>query len=172
MKVSRDSDAPQPAQQVSVLPPLRNNRLDIHRIGDIHLGIFREPFDRVIPLDGFQLRPLGSALTIWNFQHPATGAQGRLMDVAGFLQEDHVMLSDRGLAYMVREHGRMLALMLPRAPRKIKLTQANYKMVPHKDEEHMCPDNWPRGLVGRVIRNWMQVVVIVDEKYLLSRLTR
>lgn len=149
----------------------RNNRLDIHRIGETHLGIFREPFDEVTHLEGFKLKPANSALTIWTFDDAKSGRRGRLLDVAAYLQEDHVMLSGLGMTYMVRDHGRMLALLLPPAPRKIKLTEANFKVVPRKDEAAKYPSEWPRGLLVRVIRNWLHNVIIVDEKYLLARLT-
>ena len=81
------------------------------------------------------------------------------------------MLSSLGMTYMVRDHVRMLALLLPPAPRKIKLTEANFKVVPRKDEAAKYPSEWPRGLLVRVIRNWLHNVIIVDEKYLLARLT-
>ncbi len=149
----------------------RNNRLDVHRIGVTHLGIFREPFDRVAYLSGFQLKPADADLTVWTFKDAATGMQGRLLDVAGYLQQDHMVLSSGGMTYMVRDHGRMLGLLLPADPRKIKLTQVNFTVLPQKNEAAAYPPHWPRGLVLRVIRNWLHNVVIIDEKYLLARLT-
>lgn len=151
--------------------PLRNNRLDIHRIGETHLGLFREPFDRVTTLAGFRLRPDSDDLTIWRFEEPDTGKEGRLLDVAAFLQEDHIVMSGGGLSYIVRDRGRLLALHLPPDPRRLKLTEANFKVVVPKSGTPLFPPTWPGGLVVRVIRSWLYRVVIVDEKYLLARLT-
>lgn len=149
----------------------RLNRLDVHAIGEGHLGLFREPFDRVAHIHGLRLWPL-DGLTIWAFEDPAGGVRGRLMDVVAHLQGGHITLSDTGLAYMVRDHGQMLALLLPPHPRRLKLTEANFKIVPHREERGYIPEAWPRGLVVRVIRSWLHSVVIVDEKYLLARLAR
>jgi len=149
----------------------RPNRLDIHRLGDHYVGLFREPFDRVAPLAGFQLRPANDDHTIWTFNDPENGMEGRLLNVAGFLMGQHVQLSADGLAYLVRDHGRMLALHLPPHPKRLKLTEANYKVVQAKEGQPLYPDAWPKGLVVRVIRSWLYRVAILDEKYLLARLT-
>ncbi|MEE8554532.1 MAG: hypothetical protein V3T00_01635 [bacterium] len=159
---------PQPSAQGM---PARNNRLDIHRIGDFYIGIFREPFDRVSSLTGFRLRPVNDDLTIWSFEDPETGKEGRLLDVPGFLQEDHVVMTGSGMTYMMRDRSRLLALHLPANPRRLKLTEANFKVVQPKEGVPLYPESWPNGLAIRVIRSWLYRVVIVDEKYLLSRLT-
>lgn len=149
----------------------RPNRLDIHRLGDHYIGLFREPFDRIVPLDGFHLRPGNEDLTIWTFTDAESGAEGRMLNVAGHLQDPQVRLSADGLAYLVRDHGRLLALHLPPRPKRLKLTEANYKVVQPKEGQPLFPESWPKGLVVRVIRSWLYRVVIVDEKYLLARLT-
>jgi hypothetical protein len=94
-----------------------------------------------------------------------------LLSVAGFLQDTRVRLSAGGLAYILRDHGRLLALHLPPHPKRLKLTEANYKVVQPKDGQPLYPESWPKGLVVRVIRSWLHRVVIVDERYLLARLT-
>jgi hypothetical protein len=158
-------------QRRLIEPTDRPTRLDVHRLGDHLIGLFREPFDRIGTLAGFRLRPGNADLTVWNFVDPETGMDGRLLDVAGWLQDRQVALSAPGTAYLVREHGRLLALHLPPAPKRIKLTEANYKVVQAKPGQTLYPDSWPKGLVVRVIRSWLYRVIIVDEKYLLARLT-
>ena len=158
-------------QRMMYEPAERPTRLDVHRMGDHLVGIFREPFDRIVTLAGFRLKPANADHTIWTFTDSETGLEGRLLDVAGWLQNDQVDLSTPGTAYLVRDHGRMLALHLPPSPKRLKLTEANYKTVQAKPGKPLYPDSWPKGLVVRVIRSWLYRVVIVDEKYLLARLT-
>ena len=122
-------------------------------------------------LAGFRLRPATEDLTIWSFVDPESGAEGRLLNVAGFLQDPQVHLSADGIAYIVRDHGRLLALHLPPHPKRLKLTEANYKVVQAKDGQPLYPESWPKALVVRVIRSWLYRVVIIDEKYLLARLS-
>lgn len=163
--------AQEPFVQQHTLYGARPNRLDVHRFGDIYVGLFREPFDRVVSLEGFQLRPGNRDLTIWTFTDPETGMEGRLLDVAGHLISPQVQLSSEGLAYLVRDHGRLLALHLPPHPKRLKLTEANYKVVHPKEGKPLYPESWPKSLVVQVIRSWLYRVVILDEKYLLARLT-
>jgi hypothetical protein len=147
------------------------NRLDIHRLEDHYIGLFREPFERISPLSGLQLRPGNDDHTIWTFTDAESGLEGRMLNVAGFLMDSQVQLSADGLAYLLRDRGRMLALHLPAHPRRLKLTEANYKVVQAKEGKPLYPESWPKGLVVRVIRTWLYRVAILDEKYLLARLT-
>jgi hypothetical protein len=171
MNTAADAQESFVQQRMLYEPADRPTRLDVHRLGDHLIGIFREQFDRIVTLAGFRLKPANADFTIWSFVDPDTGLEGRLLNVAGWLQDDHVALSTPGTAYLVRDAGRLLGLYLPPTPKRLKLTEANYKTVQAKPGHPLYPDTWPKGLVVRVIRSWLYRVVIVDEKYLLARLT-
>lgn len=167
--------AAQPAPETFVQPHTlygaQPNRLDVHRLEEHYVGVFREPFERIAPMGGLRMRPANDDHTIWTFTDPESGQEGRLLNVAGFLMDEQVQISADGLAYLVRDRGRLLALHLPPHPKRLKLTEANFKTVQAKDGKPLYPESWPKGLVVRVIRTWLYRVAILDEKYLLARLT-
>jgi len=147
----------------------RRNLLDIHRVHDLHLGIYREPFDRVMELGGLELKPVNGAPEVWEFRDPASPLHGRLLNVEGFLHPDPVALTTRGRAYMVTRQDFTLALLLPGAPWRLQLARTRHKPVA-LEGALPYPGEWPRELVSRVIRARFRTIVILDEAYLLQQI--
>lgn len=147
----------------------RKSLLDVFPFDPFHLGVYRESFDRVAELAGFELTPVEGATEMWNFRNLKSGQRGRLLDVAGFLSDAPVALSTRGRAYMVTRQDFTLALLFPGAPWRIKLSQAKYKVVTAATRPQ-CPNAWPEKLVTRVIRFRFRNIVIVDEEFLLQQI--
>ena len=148
---------------------LAGRRLDIHQIQTANLGIFRESFDRVAELPSLNLRPVEESICIWEFDCPQTGERGRLMDVDGFLSNGRVSLSVAGMAYLITRQGFTLALLFPAHPRRVRLTETNYKILPNEDRNAM-PPHLPRDLISQVIRHRFRKILIVDQTYLLSKI--
>ncbi len=145
------------------------NRLDIHKIDNVRLGIFREPFDRVGELAGCSIRPVSGDSSCWDFTNEVTNDRGRLLDVAGMLTGSHITMTSSAVAYMVTRQGYTLALLFPGAPRKLKLNRVRFQLV--KDEQkYQYPPGWSRDLIARVIRLRFRNIVIIDENYFLSRI--
>ena len=145
------------------------NLLDIYRVHGLHLGLFREPFDRVLELKGFQLRPVQGAPEVWEFRDPASGLHGRLLNVEGYLHPDPVALTTRGRAYLVTRQDFTLALLMPGAPRRLQLSRTRHKPVA-LETGLPYPGEWPREVVTRVIRARFRTIVILDEAYLLQQI--
>ena len=145
------------------------NRLDIYKINDVRLGVFREPFDRVGELAGYSVRAVADNPTCWEFSNKETNEHGRLLDVTGLLCGKHVKLTSKGMAYMVTRQGFTLALLFPGAPRKIRLNAVRFSIL--KEEKNFAyPQDWPREMIARVIKVRFRHVVIINEKYLLSQI--
>ncbi len=145
------------------------NRLDIHKINGVRLGIFREPFDRVGELAGYLVRPVAEQPTCWDFSHPDSAEHGRLLDVTGLLSGRHVSVSSSAVAYMVTRNGYTQALLFPPAPRRIKLNRVRFRIV-KEQKEFAYPPEWPRDLIARVIRVWFRDIIIINENFLLSQI--
>ena len=143
------------------------NRLDIHKIRGFYLGVFREPFEQVVPLEGFLLRPDADSSIIWNFENPATGDRGRFLNVAGFLEGSPVSLSSSALAYSITRQGFTLALVFPGEPRRILLNRARYTPL-RLDERPELPPEWPTGMVQRRIKLRWRRISILNEQFFLS----
>jgi len=145
----------------------QKTRLDVHRIGGVYVGIFREPFERVLLLQGFVLRPAGEQAWLWEYKNTDSGERGRLLDVAAYLGEAHVALSSKGVAYTTTRQGHPVALLFPGAPRRMRLNRDKYKVL-HGEDQPAVPDEWASDLILRVIQHRFRKIVILDEKHLLS----
>ena len=133
------------------------------------LGVFRDRFDRVVELQGFELTPVEGASEVWNFRNPLSGQRGRLLNVKGYLDDAPISLTTRGRAYMITRQDYTLALLFPGAPRRIKLNQARYKVL-DVNAKPRYPRHWPTGLVTRVIRMRLRNIIILDESFLLRQI--
>jgi hypothetical protein len=147
----------------------RKNLLDIYQVHAFRLGIFRDVFDRVVELKGFELTPVEGAPESWEFRIPETGQRGRLLNVGGYLSEDRVSLTTRGRAYMVTRQDFTLGLLFPGTPRRIRLNQTRFKLVPLQPKPPY-PARWPQGMVTRVIRLRFRNVIILEESFLLQQI--
>ena len=133
------------------------------------LGVFRDRFDRVVELQGFELTPVQGTSEVWNFRNPLSGQRGRLLNVAGYLDDAPISLTTWGRAYMITRQDYTLALLFPGAPRRIKLNQARYKVL-DVNTKPPYPRHWPTGLVTRVIRLRLRNIIILDESFLLRQI--
>ena len=116
------------------MPNQRKNLLDIYPVGPGYVGIFRDPFEKVMELDGFELTPTENASEIWEFAHRDSGVKGRLLNVEGFLGNEPMSLTTRGRAYMITRQNFTLALLFPGSHRRLKLSEARFKVVPETPE--------------------------------------
>ena len=148
---------------------LQLNKIDIHQIQSVNLGIIRTPFDRVMEVSGFSVRPVEGDASVWDFHHTASGEKGRLLHMEGFLGKRPVAVNGRGQAYLITRQGFTLALMFPSAPRRMKLNQANFKVLPPIAGKHY-PQAWPAEMVSKVIRSRFRTIVLLDEAYLLKKI--
>ena len=148
---------------------MQTNKVDIHQIHSINLGLNRESFERVVDLSGFLLTPFGDTHYIWDFQHPETGEQGRLLHVEGFLGGGGVSFSVKGQAYLITRQGLTLALLFPISSRRKILNPAAYKIIP-KTKKKIIPVSWPLEMVSKVIRSNFRQVVIINESFLLEKI--
>jgi hypothetical protein len=147
----------------------RKNLLDVYRVHGVHLGVYREAFDRVMELQGFELVPLAEAPEVWGFRNAAAALRGRLLNVAAYLHAGPVALTTRGRAYLITRQDFTLALLFPGAPWRVNLNRARHKPVAL--EGHLpYPESWPRELVTRVIRTRFRNVVILNEAFLLQQI--
>lgn len=148
---------------------LRKSRLDVHHVQSTYIGIYREPFDKVMEISGFRLKPVERSNCVWEFHHPGSNERGRLLHVEGFLTEELVSMSVKGTAYMVTRQDYTLALLFSSPARAMWLSQSNYKVLP-KDGAGICPEEWPREMVARVIRSRFRTVLVLDEAFLLEKI--
>ena len=162
-------DVPRPQARNDILYAARKSLLDTYAVNGATLGLSREPFDRVVELKGFELTPVEGAPEVWQFQHARNGLRGRLLDVTGFLYDVPVALSTRGRAYMVTRQDFTLALVLPGVPKRLKLNEIKYSIVP-RDKRLPYPNVWPAELITRVIRFRWRNIVILNETYLLKQI--
>lgn len=144
-------------------------RLDVHRIDSINLGMYRSPFDKIVDLGGILIEPADQSGNVWKFAHPASGEKGRLLHVEGYLGERGVVMSGRGMAYIITRQHFALALAFPSPPRGIWLTDANHKVLP-RDDVSFLPSEWPRGMIKKVIRLRFRKIIIIDESFLLRQI--
>lgn len=147
----------------------RKNVLDVYRVHGHNLGVFREAFDRVMELEGFELMPVAGAPEVWEFRNLASGQRGRLLNVAAFLHPDPVALTTRGRTYMITRQDFTLALLFPGASWRLRLNQTRHKTLA-LDGRPLFPDQWPRELVSRVIRARFRTIVILNESFLLQQI--
>lgn len=145
------------------------NLLDVYRVHDANLGIFRDEFDRVVGLEGceFSLDP-GEA-EIWKFRHMGASLHGRLLNVEAFLHPGLTALSTRGLAYMVTRQDFTLALWFPGNPRRLNLDRTRYKPVVPNGRP-LYPEQWPKELVSEVIRTRFRTICILSASFLLQQI--
>jgi hypothetical protein len=151
------------------LQPPRKNLLDVYRLRGVYLGLFREAFDRVLELEGFELTPVAGAPEVWEFRNPEAGLRGRLLNVAGYLHPEPVRLSTRGRAYLITRQDFTLALQFPGLPWRLHLNRTRHKPVA-LEGRLPYPDDWPRELVMRAIRVRFRTIVILDEAFLLQQI--
>ena len=148
----------------------RKNLLDIYRVGANRVGIFRESFERVMELDGFELTPSGEVHEIWNFTNALSGLRGRLINVDGFLGDSPLTLTTRGRAYLVTRQDFTLGLLMPGAPRRLKLSEIRYRVLPDKEQRAALPLLWPVDAVDRVIRHHFRNIIILEDRYFLEQI--
>ena len=144
-------------------------RLDVHQINSINLGMYRTPFDKIVDLGGIHVEPADRSGYVWKFAHPGSGEKGRLLHVEGYLGEQGVVISGRGMAYMITRQHYTLALAFPSPPRGMWLTDANHKILPREDDSFV-PAEWPKGLIKMVIRLRFRKIIIIDESFLLRQI--
>ncbi|MBI4081074.1 MAG: hypothetical protein HY423_00545 [Candidatus Lambdaproteobacteria bacterium] len=144
------------------------NRLDIYTVREVDVGLFREPFDQVIGLEGFQLRPRADSSIIWHFENPSMSERGLLLDVQGFLSETRAALSVKSLAYLAKRPGSTLALALPPDPRRIRLSRTRYREI---EGGLAYPAEWPKEMILQKIRFRLSRVLILDERFFLDLLS-
>jgi len=53
--------------------------------------------------------------------------------------------------------------------RAMWLNQSNYKVLP-KDTPNLCPEEWPREMVARIIRARFRTVLVLNEAFLLEKI--
>lgn len=147
----------------------RKNLLDVYRVHGHYLGVFREAFDRVLELEGFELTPVNAAPEVWEFRSAEAAIRGRLLNVAGYLHPDPVALTTKGRTYMITRQDFTLALLLPGAPWRLRLNQTRHKPVP-VDGRPPYPADWPREMVTRVIRTRFRNIIILNESFLLEQI--
>lgn len=148
---------------------LRKNRVDVHNVQSTNLGIYREPFDKVVELTGFRLTPVQNSHCIWDFQHSESNEKGRLLHVQGFLAGGMVTMSARGTAYMVTRQNFTLALLFSSPPRGMWLSEEKFKVLP-KESSRAYPPDWPQDLISKIIRARFRTVVILNEAALLEKI--
>lgn len=154
----------------SILYTQRKNLLDIYPIGNHHVGLFRDPFERVMELEGFELTPTQQASEVWEFRHLASGLRGRLLNVESYLEDRPLSLTVKGRTYMITRQDFTLALLLPGRPRRIKLSETRYKVVSGRNSRNPFPVNWPEDAVNRVIRHRFRTITILEEGFLLRHI--
>ncbi|HKI98494.1 MAG TPA: hypothetical protein VKB51_08495 [bacterium] len=147
----------------------RKNLLDVYRVHDAYLGIYREAFDRVMELQGFELTPVPEAPEVWEFRNPDEALHGRLLNVAGYLHPDPVALTTKGRAYMITRQNFTLALLFPGSPWRLHLNRTRYKLI-SQERSMLYPVEWPREMVTRVIRTRFRNLVILNEAFLLQQI--
>jgi hypothetical protein len=147
----------------------RKNLLDVYLVHGVYLGIFREAFDRVMELEGFELTPVAQAPEVWEFSNPGAALRGRLLNIAAYLHPGPVALTTRGRAYLITRQNFTLALLLPGSPWRLHLNRTRYKPVA-LDGRLPYPEDWPRELVSQVIRTRFRTVAILDEAFLLQQI--
>lgn len=149
----------------------RKNLLDVFRLTAGYIGVYRETFDRVTELDGFELTPVGDTSDTWEFRNPMTGQRGRLLDVDGHLSDDPIAINTRGRAYMITRQDFTLALLFPGNPQRIRLNESRYKVLhPEASRRPLFPPEWPEGLVAKVIRMRLRKILILEEIFLLKQI--
>jgi len=167
---------PSPSNAPSAKRPVhthiqRKNVLDVYRLAFGQFGVYRETFDKVTELDGFELTPVKDASEVWEFRNPLTGQRGRLLNVDGYLSENPVALNTQGRAYMITRQDFTLALLFPGRPQRLRLNQTRYKVLdPEKTRRPLFPDDWPREAIGKVIRIRLRKILILEEGFLLKRI--
>lgn len=147
----------------------QKTQLDVHQISSVNLGIYRAQFDRIVELGGIRIQPTDETGCIWKFAHPDSGERGRLLHVEGYLGGNGVVMSGRGMAYLITRQRFALALAFPSAPRTMWLTDANHKKLP-RDDESLLPGGWPQEMIKSVIRLRFRKILIIDEAYLLRQI--
>jgi hypothetical protein len=147
----------------------RKSQLDIFPFTPYYLGIYRDPFDRVVELGGVELTPGEGAGEVWEFRNLKTGQRGRLLDVSGFLSDGPMALSTKGRAYTVTRQDFSLALLFPGAPRRIRMNSARFRVL-EGDKRPALPAHWPGEMITRVIRVRYRTIVILDEVFLLRQI--
>ena len=153
-----------------ILYKQRKNLLDIYQVGANRVGIFRESFERVMELDGFELTPSGDVHEIWNFTNETSGLRGRLINVDGYLADSPLTLSTQGRAYLVTRQEFTLGLFFPGAPKRLKLSEIRYRVLPDKEQRAALPLLWPVDAVDRVIRHRFRNIIILEDGYFLEQI--
>lgn len=154
----------------SILYKQRKNLLDIYQVGANRVGIFRESFEQVMKLDGFELTPSGEVHEIWNFTNSISGLRGRLINVDGYLGDSPLTLTTRGRAYLVTRQDFTLGLLFPEAPRHLKLSEIRYRVLPDKEQRAALPLLWPVDAVDRVIRHRFRNIIILEDGFFLEQI--
>lgn len=147
----------------------RKNLLDVYPVAGYHLGIFREPFERVQALHGLELRPVVEQPECWDFHNPVSGERGRLLSMSAYLSSDPIALNTQGRSYMVTRQDFTLALLFPGAPKRIKLNETRHTIIVGS-RRPTYPEEWPKGVVQQVIRLRFRTIVILDEVFLLRQI--
>ena len=147
----------------------RKNILDIHRVHGYRLGVFRDAFERVVELKGFQLTPVNGAPEIWNFNSAESGLRGRLLDVVSYLAPEPVSLNTEGRAYMITRQDYTLALVFPGAPTRLRLNEVRHTVVDLQRKQPF-PAHWPREMVGSVIRYRLRNTILLNDAFLLEQI--
>jgi len=143
--------------------------LDVFKYRNLRLGVYREPFTRVMELTALELIPVEGTSEIWGFRRKGEGLRGRLIDVVGYLHDDPISLNGQGRTYMITRQDYTLALLFPGTPTQINLNEIRHKEL-KKEETSTYPAEWPQETVSRVIRYKWNNIIILDEAYLLKQI--
>ena len=133
------------------------------------MGVFRDAFERVMELEGFQLTPVNGAPEIWDFRNPGSELRGRLLDVASYLHSAPVALNTAGRAYMITRQSFTLALLFPGMPKRMRLNETRHKEL-SLERKRLFPASWPPEMVSRVVRARFRNTIILDEAFLLEQI--
>ena len=143
--------------------------LDVFKCRNLYLGVYREPFTRVMELTDLELISVEGASEIWSFRQTLGGLRGRLIDVVGYLHDDPISLNGHGQTYMITRQDYTLALLFPGSPFQINLNEVRHKEL-NKEEKSYYPSAWPKEMVSRVIRYKWKNIIILDEAFLLKQI--
>jgi len=147
----------------------RKNLLDVFQMGAQNLGVLRESFDWVEPLDGYELRPVPDHPEQWNFHHRSSGRRGRLLDMGGFLSAEPIALNTDARAYLTTRQDFSLALLFPSAPKRIRLNETKHTTITERARPSL-PQHWPPAMVRDIIKVRFKQICILDDAFLLEQI--
>jgi len=118
-----------------------------------------------------ELSPTSRSPVVWSYRDPKDGGQGRLLNVAGWLNGGMVSVSARGTLYLRKGGQAALALYLPESPKRIALGKKPPQVLsPEGRKEPLFPPRWPKNVVRQAIGHRFRTIVLLDEDLLFEEL--